>query len=78
MSRAIRDVLDDVAVELERATARFAPMASPHEGHSVIREEFEELWEHVRANTGTGPAAREEAIQLAAMAARYVIDVCRV
>jgi hypothetical protein len=68
--------LRDVALELAHARREFAPMHSAHEGHSVIREEFEELWEHVCANTGSTVAARTEAIQLAAMAVRYVVDVC--
>jgi hypothetical protein len=51
-------------------------MHSPHEGHSVIREEFEELWRHVCEDTGQTLPARAEAIQLAAMAIRYVVDLC--
>lgn len=72
----VSNVLAEVEVELRSAMRKFAPMHSPHEGHSVIREEFEELWKHVMENTGTTPAARAEAIQLAAMACRYVHDLC--
>jgi len=68
--------LVEVGRELAAARRRFGAMASPHEGHSVIREEFEELWEHVRSNTGRSREARAEAIQLAAMAVRYVVDLC--
>ena len=64
------------ADELERAMRKFAPMASPHEGWAVIREELDELWEHVRANTGRTDEARVEAIQIAAMALRFVHDLC--
>lgn len=60
--------------ELRRAMTRFAPFNSPHEGWAVIREELDELWEHVKANTGKGPEARTEAIQIAAMALRYALD----
>lgn len=67
---------DEVRLELGRALALFAPMHSPHEGKSVIEEELDELWDHVKENTGRGPAARAEAIQLAAMGLRYVLDVC--
>ncbi len=66
----------EAARELERAVEKFGPMASPHEGWAVIREELDELWEHVKANTGRGPEARKEAIQVAAMALRYVFDLC--
>jgi hypothetical protein len=48
--------------------------ASPHEAHSVILEEYEELWEHVRADTGRTPDAATEASHLAAMAIKYMIN----
>lgn len=67
---------DEAASELARAVSKFGPMASAHEGYAVILEELEELWAHVKANTGSSPEARQEAIQLAAMALRYVTDVC--
>jgi len=61
--------------ELIAACERFAPMASPHEGWAVIREELDELWEHVRADTARGHEARKEAIQIAAMALRFALDL---
>lgn len=60
---------------LSKALIKHAPMHSPHEGISVLREEMEELWEHVKADTGRSPEARKEAIQIAAMAMRYVLDL---
>lgn len=74
-AKVVNDITDDVFEEVLRAQAVHGPMNSAHEGHSVIREEFDELWEHVRADTGRSPEARKEAIQLAAMAIRYVYDV---
>jgi hypothetical protein len=70
-TRIAREVTD----ELTRACVSFDPMASPHEGYAVILEELDELWQHVKANTGRSAAARDEAIQIAAMAMRYVLDV---
>lgn len=64
--------------ELTKARDRFAPFNSPHEGWAVIREELDELWEHVKANTGRDPEAYEEAIQVAAMALRYAYDLSKV
>jgi hypothetical protein len=64
-----------IRAELERARAKHGMvMASPHEGNSIIREEYEELWEHVRANTGRTIEAGEEATQIAAMAVKYMIN----
>jgi len=61
--------------ELLRAIDRFAPMHSPHEGIAVIEEEYLELREHVHGNTGRSVDAIAEAVQLAAMAMRYVLDL---
>jgi hypothetical protein len=61
--------------ELIRACRRFGPMHSPREAIAVIEEEFLELREHVYGNTGRSPAAMVEAIQLAAMALRYALDL---
>ena len=76
-SYRIFDICREVCEEVHRANAKHKPMHSAHEGHSVIREEFEELWEHVKHDTGSGPDARKEAIQIAAMGVRYVLDVCK-
>lgn len=59
--------------ELLRATARFGPFASAHEGFAVIREELDELWDEVKANCPDKAVA--EAIQVAAMGARFVLDI---
>lgn len=72
--RTIKVVMD-VIDEIVRATVKHGPMHSAHEGASVIREEYEELWTHVKGDTGSTPQARKEALQLAAMAIRYVLDV---
>lgn len=73
----IQRLADEVALELTRACRKFGPMASPHEGWAVIYEEFvKELGAHVWDDTGRGPEARAEAIQTAAMALRYVLDLC--
>lgn len=69
-------VLALVAEELDAALGRFGSIASPHEGKAVIEEELDELWLHVKANTGTTNAACEEAIQVAAMGLRYALDLC--
>jgi len=66
----------EVAATLRQAQTKHAPMHSPHEGWSVIYEELEELREHVRGDTGTTADARTEAMHTAAMAMRYVVDLC--
>ena len=67
---------DEIAREARRGMAKFAAFHSPHEGWAVIVEELGELWDHVKANTGRSVEARQEAIQVAAMALRYAHDLC--
>jgi hypothetical protein len=74
----LKDVASEALAELIRATELHAPMHSPHEGLAVIWEEFEELKEHVWQDAGRSSGAREEALQLAAMAMRYVLDLSEV
>lgn len=61
--------------ELENATSHFDRFHSPHEGLAVIWEEFDELKKHVWENTGRSREAMVEAIQIAAMALRYIYDL---
>lgn len=66
---AVSAVID----ELYAATQRFGPFASAHEGYAVILEELDELWQEVKHGTRT--RARAEAVQVAAMALRFLVDV---
>lgn len=75
LERRIDKALAAVKEELLEACRRFDPMASPHEGYAVILEELDELWAEIKANKGSSSAGRAEAIQTAAMAIRYVVDV---
>ena len=79
-----RNISHDVLVELDKARAKFAPFNSAHEGFAVLKEEVDELWDEVKHNPGSSPQAqhdriermRREAEQIAAMAMRFIIDVC--
>ena len=71
MTQVVTDVLD----ELERATAKFGAFASTHEGYAVILEELDELWLEVRSKTGTKESQYAEAMQVAAMALRFMRDL---
>lgn len=88
---------DDVVAELARARAKYPNFHSSHEGHSLIREELEELWNLVKFDHNTRPSdmplvrgpvplegipttvraeMRAECIQIAAMALRFIEDLC--
>lgn len=77
-SRTITDAFAEVRAELIAVTA-WPPMNSAHEGFCVIQEEFnKELWEHVcmKQKNRDLTAMRKEAMQVAAMAIRFMIEVC--
>lgn len=68
----------DVAEELVAATANWPKFNSAHEGFAVLLEEVDELKTHVWANQKKRDiqAMRKEAKQVAAMAIRFMIEVC--
>jgi len=70
-------VATEVRNELTKAVAAFPAMRSAHEGYAIILEEIEELWEAIRNNKSdeANDRQRKEAIQVAAMAMRFVIDI---
>lgn len=72
------DVLSAVGQEVGRASAKFAPFHSAHEGFAILMEEVEELKAHVWTNQERRDigAMSVEAIQVAAMAVRFAMDVC--
>ena len=67
--------IDEVELELYSATAKFPKFHSTHEGYAVIKEEVDELWDAIKHNQGTYEL-KSEAIQVAAMAIRFLIDIC--
>ena len=75
---SVRKVLFMLQEELECAMKKHpVGFHTPHEGYAVILEELDELWDLVKADKARGSDAEREAIQIAAMAVRYVLDICR-
>lgn len=68
--------LDSVRAEMLRGRRKHGPraFASHHEGYSVLAEEFREFEADVFADRISGEA-QTEAIQIAAMAVRFVVDI---
>lgn len=92
VARLSGGTLNEVGAELAKARATHAHMNSHHEGYAVILEELDELWEVCKMNTHKfrqvtsddvqelrrqkRAAMRKEALQVAAMAVRFIEDVC--
>jgi hypothetical protein len=70
-------VLAEVRAEYSSAARKFTPMHGPHEGYAVIAEEVDELWDEVKAHDHNRSRMRNEALQVAAMAVRFVLDVAQ-
>jgi hypothetical protein len=78
MAKIYSRVLADAGEELGKALRKYGRIHSAHEGYAVILEEFEELkaevWKKPRKRNIA--RMRKEAIQVAAMALRFVMDLC--
>lgn len=68
---------DDARTEAQNAANKYPPFNSAHEGYSVLLEEVDELWDHVKVKQGKRNvvAMRKEAIQVAAMAIRFAAEL---
>lgn len=63
--------------ELRVAMVKHPPMNSAHEGWAVIKEELDELWDEVKKRPDSRSLDRmqSEAMQVAAMAIRFLCDI---
>ena len=80
MSKMKPDTAEEIAIkeiiqEYKRATEKFGIFASTHEGYAVILEELDELWDEIKVNNPK-EMLRKEAIQVAAMGFRFIVDCC--
>jgi hypothetical protein len=73
----IDEVLGTIREELVKAVSKFGAFNSAHEGYAVILEEVDELWDEIKANKVDGATDRQrgEALQIAAMGARFLLDI---
>jgi len=71
-------ILFEIQAEYLTASVKFPEFNTAHEGYAVILEELDELWDEVKRNPEARirEAMRKEAIQVAAMALRFIIDCC--
>jgi NTP pyrophosphatase (non-canonical NTP hydrolase) len=69
----LQTIFNSLTEELQRATEKYGPFKSSHEGYAVILEEVDEMWDEIKRNDID--KAREEALQVAAMAIRFLMDV---
>jgi len=67
-----------VLAELDRATAKYPKFTTTHHGYGILKEEVDELWEEIKADKNgyrCTDAMRREAVKVAAMAIRFILDL---
>ena len=74
MCRTTEQYVARIVDEFNRASAKFKPFNSKHEGYAVLAEEVEELWDDIKSDADWDHL-ETEAIQVAAMALRFLNDV---
>ena len=67
--------IEAILSEYSFATSKFGEFASPHEGYAVIKEELDELWDEIKGKS-IDDSMKKEAIQVGAMALRFLVDCC--
>ena len=71
------EIFEAMLKEISHASSKYPPFHSMHEGYAVILEELDELKEAIWKSKGVrlNPIAAKEAIQVAAMAVRFILDL---
>ena len=69
--------IDAVLDELLSASEKSGAFNSPHEGYAVLLEEMDELWTEIKKKSPNVKQMRREAIQIGAMAIRFLYDCCQ-
>lgn len=78
LSEEAENIIDCIRKELLEATYVYGPMHSAHEGFAILLEEVEELKWHIwqKPALRNDTTMKKEAIQVAAMAIRFIFDIC--
>lgn len=78
MTQKLDKIVAEVVEEVRTTSRKFKPFHSAHEAYGVLLEEVDELWDHVKTNQKRRDLdkMRKEAKQVAAMAMRFMHDVC--
>jgi hypothetical protein len=70
-------ILREIEAEYREATRKFPDFHNAHEGYAVLLEEVDELWTEICRRKRNKEAMRSEAVQVAAMAVRFLADLCQ-
>lgn len=73
-----QDIFEEIEAEAVTGHDKFGAFNSAHEGFAVLKEEVDELWDHVKTKQTHRDLnkMKTEAMQVAAMAVRFAAEVC--
>lgn len=71
----VTDAINLIFDEWKKAGQKHPAIHSAHEGYAVILEELDELWQEIKNNPCDEERVRAEAVQVAAMALRFIVDL---
>jgi hypothetical protein len=72
------DIIELIKFELKKASLKYLPFHSTHEGFAILKEEVDELWDAIRlkaSNKNRIPNTFEESLHVAAMIVRFIYDL---
>ena len=79
MNQQITDeTIKEILHEHTKAVNRYASFNSAHEGYAILKEEVDELWDEIKKkdHIRDKKEMKKEAIQVAAMALRFITEIC--
>ena len=76
--KKMEKLAQELVKEAITAASRYPPFNSEHEGFAVLGEEVDELWDEVKKSPKNREPEklRAEAVQVGAMALRFLYDRC--
>lgn len=74
----LRDMfaLKEVEARVHKARSMYPDMRSAPEGYAILLEEVDELWAEIKKKSPDKEQMRQEALDVAAMAVRFIVDLC--
>lgn len=71
----VDEVIKAVLGEYHEAIRIHLPFNNRHEGYAVLLEEVDELWKAIKQREPSTTIMTREAVHVAAMAIRFVVDI---
>lgn len=72
----LEGLVGEIVLEMVRGDNKHQPHPGPKRGFGALRNEYNELQTEIEAENGTPESIRLEAIQVAAMALKFLRDCC--